>query len=74
MVRYSGGVVDWTHEELLKLDRKTRKILNMNRALHSRSNVARLYLKRKEGGRGLISIEECIKGECISLSDYVKRK
>ena len=63
VIRYSGGIVDWTKEELVCLDRKTRKILNMFRALHCRSSIARLYLKRKEGGRGLISVQECVEME-----------
>ena len=29
-------------------------------ALHPKSDVDRLYIPRKEGGRGLISIEDCI--------------
>ena len=28
-------------------------------ALHPKSDVDRLYIRRKEGGRGLISIEDC---------------
>ena len=28
-------------------------------ALHPKSDVDRLYIPRKEGGRGLISIEDC---------------
>ena len=35
--------------------------------LHTRSNVARLYLPRKEGGRGLIGIEERARRESKSL-------
>ena len=31
-----------------------------NRALHPRANVARLYLPRNEGGRGLRSAEETV--------------
>ena len=42
-------VMEWTKEELANLDRKTWKIMSMNGALHTRSNVARLYLPRKEG-------------------------
>ena len=57
VLRYSAGIVDWTVEELVSMDR-TWKILAMNGCMHTRSNVARLYLPRKEGGRGLISIEE----------------
>ena len=53
------------------MDRRTRKILAMNGYLHTRSNVARLYLPRKEGGRGLIGIEECVRRESKSLQGYV---
>ncbi|XP_047488218.1 uncharacterized protein LOC125038695 [Penaeus chinensis] len=35
------------------------------------SDVDRLYIKRKEGGRGLISVEQCVKGEENSLGFYV---
>ena len=54
-------------EEVVSMDRKTRKILPANGCLHTRSNVARLYLLRKEGKRGLIGVEECVKEECKSL-------
>ncbi|XP_068708265.1 uncharacterized protein [Montipora foliosa] len=52
VVRYSAGIVDWTMEEVANMDRITRKILAMNGCLHTRSNVARPYLPRKEEGRG----------------------
>jgi hypothetical protein len=45
----------------------------MNEALHPRSNVARIYLPRTEGGRGLISVEECVRSEEHGISDYTKR-
>ena len=38
------GIVDWKNSELCNMDRKTRKVLNMYKALHPRSNVGRLYL------------------------------
>ena len=72
VVRYSAGVVDWTMEEMTSMDRRTRKILAMNGCLHSRSNVARLYLPRKEGGRGLIGIEESVRKERKSLYGYLR--
>ena len=71
IIRYGGGIVDWNKEELSKLDIMTRKIMSQNRALHIRSNVARLYMPRKEGGRGLISVEECINEEKRSLFSYL---
>ena len=74
VVRYSGGVVDWTVNELKEADRKTRKLLTLNGALHPRSNTDRLYLPRTEGGRGLISIEECVRQEEHGLSDYIRNR
>ena len=32
IIRYSAGIVEWTKDELRKLDRKTRKLLTINRA------------------------------------------
>ena len=41
-------------------------------ALHSTSDIDRLYLKRKHGGRGLISIEMCLRLEENNLGMYVR--
>ena len=71
VVRYGAGIVEWTKEELANLDRKMRKIMSMNSGLHTRNNVARLYLLRKEGGRGLISVAECVEKESKSLHGYL---
>ena len=72
VVRYNAGIVDWTMEEVANMDRRTRKILAMNGFLHTRSNVARLSPPRKEGGRGLIGIEECVRRESKSLHGYLR--
>ena len=34
--------------------------MTMNKELHPRSDVARIYLPREKGGRGLISCESCM--------------
>ena len=60
IIRYGAGIIKWIKEELGKLDRKTRKLLTVNRALHPQADVDRLYGKRSEGGRGLLSIEDCV--------------
>ena len=39
-------------------------------ALHLKSDVDRLYIPRKEGGRGLISIEDCVKLAIRGLEVY----
>ena len=56
MIRYAGGIINWAKKELKNLDTRTRKTLTMNRALNPRDCVARLYVPRAEGGRGLISV------------------
>ena len=39
VLHYSAGIVDWTAEELVSMDRRTGKILAMNGCMHTRSNV-----------------------------------
>ncbi len=65
--RYGAGIIDWKESELKSIDRTTRKNLKMYGAMHPKSDVDRLYVKRKEGGRGLISVEQCVRGEENSL-------
>ncbi len=69
--RYGAGILDWKGSELQSLDRTTRKTMTMYGAFHPKSDVDRLYLKRHEGGRGLIGIEHCVRGEENSLGLYV---
>ena len=71
LLRYGAGIIDWTVDELKKMDRTTRKTLNMYGTLHSKSDIDRQYLKRKHGGRGLISIETCVRSEENNLGLYV---
>ena len=59
LIRYSGPFVKWTREELKQMDQRTRKLMTMLKAQHPRDNVDRLYISRKEEGRGLASIEDC---------------
>ena len=72
IIRYSADIVDWKNSELCNMDRKTRKVLNMYQALHPRSNVDRLYLPCSEGGKGLVSLEECVSAEKMSLGQCLK--
>jgi len=67
------GVVYWTKSELAELDRKTRKLLTINGALHPRSRVSRLYLPRREEGRGLISVEDAINTEERNINAYISQ-
>lgn len=71
VIRYGAGIIDWRKDELREIDRKTRKLLTIYRALHPQADVDRLYMKRTKGGRGLIGIEECVMVETHNLIKYV---
>ena len=51
IVRYSGPFVKWTREKLNQMDQRTRKLITMHKALHSRDDVDRLFVSREEGVR-----------------------
>ena len=67
VVQYSFGIIDWKISELKKIDTKTRKLLNMHKMLHPKADVERLYIPRKDGGRGLIDVETAFKTATIGL-------
>ena len=69
--RYGAGIIQWKASELKDLDRKSRKTMTMYGGLHPKGDVDRLNVKRKEGGRGLIRVERCIREEENSLGFYV---
>ena len=72
ILRYGAGILKWNKNELLEMDRNTRKFMTMNKELHPRSDVARLYVSRKNGGRGLIGCENSVKSEENGLGWYIK--
>ena len=45
----------------------------MHKALHPRDDVDRLYVSRKEGRRGLASIEDSVDVSIQRLEDYVQK-
>ena len=57
VVTYSFNVINWNMNELKRLDTKIRKQLTCNRMHHPKSDVERLYVPRKKGGRGMIQLE-----------------
>ena len=71
LVRYSAGIIKWTKDELKAMDRKIQKIMTMNRMYHLQSDTDRLYPPRIEGGRGLLSIADCVETEKQNLSLYL---
>ena len=58
LLRYSAAFISWRKSELQAIDRKARKLFTIYGGLHLKFDVGRLYIPRKDGGRGLISIED----------------
>ena len=71
LLRYSAAFLDWTGAESEQMNRKTRKLMTMHRALNPKSDVARIYLSRKEEGSRLISVEDTVKLAILGLERYV---
>jgi len=74
VLRYSFGIVNWHQEKLQKLDRKTRKLLTIHGQHHPKADVDRLYVQRKQGGRGLMQLEAAHAVEMTKLVEYVDKK
>ena len=68
---YGFQVIDWTITELDKVDRGTRRLLQQYHSLHIQSDVTRLYIPRRDGGRGLANICELFKNTIINFSIYL---
>ena len=73
IIRYSGPFLKWTREELRQMDQRTRKLMTMHKALHPRDDTDRLYVSRKEGGRGLVNIEDCVDATIQALEEYTQK-
>ena len=71
LLRYSAAFVSWRKSEVQAIDRKTRKLFIIYGALHPKSDVDRLYIPRKEGERGLTSIEDCAELAIKGLEVYL---
>jgi len=45
-------------------------MLTMYKMHHPKADIDRLYVKRKEGGRGLVQTEVAYKVEIINIAEY----
>ena len=55
--RYETEILQWKESELEDVDRKSREKMASYGALQPKSHMDRLYIKRKEACRGLMSAE-----------------
>ena len=72
VVTYSFGIINWQLNDIKRMDVKTRKLFTINRMHHPKADVDRLYLPRKQGGRGLSQLELSFKISSISLNEYLR--
>jgi hypothetical protein len=70
VLMYSFGIVEWSNTELQSLDRKTRVMMTEFRIHHPKSAIERIYLPRKQGGRGLLNLEISASKQITNLKNY----
>ena len=68
---YGFAILDWSITELDEIDRNTRKLLKKFHILHNKSDIHRLYIPRRESGRGLLSALIQYKKAIISIAHYL---
>jgi hypothetical protein len=73
-LRYSFGTINWRIEEIKQIDRKTKNVLTMYKMHHPKADTDKLFVKRKEGGRGLVQVEAAYKAEIINIAEYLNTK
>jgi hypothetical protein len=61
LLGYGFVTIDWKFEEIKQIDRKTRKMLTKYKIHNPNVDIDRLYIKRKEGSRGLAKLKKNIK-------------
>ena len=73
VIRYTARIIDWTANELKTIDIRTKKLMTMEGIFHQKGDVDCLYLMRKDGGKGMISVEDCVRMEEKNLARYIMR-
>ena len=71
LYRYYFGCLNWSRKEVHNLDLKSRKVLRQCKSHHYNASLERIYLPRKRGGRGLMSLENVWERTVASTVAYV---
>ena len=54
------------------MDQRTRKLITKHKVIDPRDDIDRLYVSRKEGGRGLASIKHSVDAS-MGLEQYIQK-
>ena len=65
------GILKGCIKGINDIDIKTRKILTMSGSLHPNSDVDKLYIDRKKGGRGLKSVQTLFESRVVALRQHL---
>ena len=71
LIRYTAGILKWSQLELKQLDISTRKLLTLYKCFNVNDDVDRLYVSRQQGGHGLLSVEDTVHHEQLSLGQNI---
>ena len=72
VLSYGFGIITWPQIDIDNLDTKTRKILTIHKIIYRNQCLERLYLPRREGGMGLLEINDVFRKTMINLDYYIK--
>ena len=68
------GILNWTKQGIQHPDADTRKIMTYTGSLHKRSDTSQIYVPRKQGGRGLTSVEDTFISRVIALEKHIQQE
>ena len=72
MFQYSCGIINWLQSEINKLDIKTGKLLTIHKMFDKNQCIPRMYLPIREGGSGLIGLNQVHRATSVGRAEYVK--
>ena len=68
LITYSFGILNWLESDLKGFDVQIRKLLNIYQMFNINSDVDRLYVPRKSGGRGVMSVRDAFKSNICRVA------
>ena len=72
VITYNFDMINWTLAAIKKkINTKVKKVITCFIMHHSRADIERLNVKRKNGGKGLVQLELVYKTTTIGLKKYL---
>ncbi|OIR56213.1 MAG: uncharacterized protein A8A55_3041, partial [Amphiamblys sp. WSBS2006] len=74
VINYYAGLVEYTESEARELDKKIRSVLLRKKVHEKGAATERLYLPRRENGRGLRNVENQTELAMLGLWEHLQRR